>query len=100
MQIKPIMSGMFNSITVNNRIRLLVDKINELEARLDALAPVAPAEAETVTATVESETEFDLNTCDDPAELKAYALANYGLTITGNKKADTIRNEIKDHLGE
>jgi hypothetical protein len=45
---KAISPSMFNCLTVTKRLRALTDKVNELEARLEAPEPAATTEAETV----------------------------------------------------
>lgn len=107
MRFKAIMQGNFGAISVNNRLRGLHERIEALESAVDALTgkkePVVhdePTEtansAETVV--LENEPFFDWQLCDDVQDLKDYALLELGLTIRGNKKADTVRAEIKGFL--
>ena len=98
-----------NIIPLNARFRALFAAVNELTARIDALegnsgqhAPLE--ETETVSADAdlqepaELEPAFDWNTSNSQADLKAFALAQYGLTIKGNKKPETIRAELAAHI--
>lgn len=43
--------------------------------------------------------EFDYETCEDKSALREFAKSK-GLTIMGNKKAETIRNEIREFLSK
>lgn len=104
---RPIMAGLFGSTSVNARLREIIDYVNAMEERIKELEDgVKQAESlqeykepETVTATEANiEPAFDFESCDDTKQLKAYAFAEYGLTITGNKKSETIIKEIQAHI--
>lgn len=100
---KPLMSGMFNAVAVNRKLRQIwaaIDEIKEfqepeqaVEVSTEAPETVSEDSAETVVQEVDLE-EFDSNA------LKAWAWDTHALKITGNKKADTIRAEIKEFLSE
>lgn len=106
---KPILAGMFSAMSVNRKLRELHSRIDALESSLNltatdcaetetvTIAEPEPEKAEeTVTETVEA--AFDWRTTDDATALKAWAIENHGLEIKGNKKADTIRTEIRGFL--
>ena len=106
---KRIMPGLFNVMTVNRKLREIWDAIEEIrdvvyEGReIPESADVSEkviVEPETEVATVDAATEqpFDWKTSDDSSALKEFALSEFNLEIKGNKKADTVRNEIYNHL--
>jgi len=103
------MAGNFGAISVNNRLRELHERIDALEARIGDETPEIHAPVlETVTTSPETVTTntaetvvvdpFDWKTSEDVAALKAFAFTDLGLTIKGNKKADTVRAEIEGFL--
>ena len=109
---KAIMSGMFNAITVNRRLKDVSAALNELNSRIDALGGIEPAAvtsdesakvaeapvAAESTDTLQEEPTFDWQTSDDVVALKEFALERFKLEIKGNKKADTVRKEIAAYL--
>ena len=110
-QFKAILHGMFGAITVTKRLRDVWDAIKAIDARLTALETADSAEtvADEGTQTIaepvvaeEPEPEepagFNWQTCDDAQDLKEFALTEFNLEIKGNKRADTIRNEIEGYL--
>ena len=111
MKFRAIMQGNFGAISVNNRFRELYERIDALEARIGTETPeihaaiVEPEDtattntADTVTLEdQEDERDFNWRECEDATDLKEFALLEFGLSIKGNKKADTVRAEIKGFL--
>lgn len=102
---KAIRAGMFGALSVNVRMREIWDAINEIRAAIGikeaAKETVTVDSAETVVETVAdepAEEQFDWKTSDDAAALKAFAREKFGLEIRGNKRADTVREEIEGFL--
>lgn len=97
-------SGMFSVMAINRKLREIWVAIEAIEAH------VGMAEAETTdestkvvaepqeVAETASEPVFDWKTSDDVSSLKEFAMEKLGLEIKGNKKADTVRNEIYNFL--
>ena len=85
----PIM-GKVSSIAVNVRLRQLHQRIDELEARL---AEVVVGRADS--GENDGDEPFEWRTSEDCQALKDYAQKEFGQTIKGNKKPETIRAEIE-----
>lgn len=96
-EFKPILMGNFGPVAVSRRLREIHKRIDELEEMLSGKAVNETVDsAETVILEDSKEEEsFDWKTCDDAQALKAYALEKHGLSIKGNKKAETVREEIE-----
>lgn len=109
MKFKALMNGTVNAVSINQRLRALWEAFAQLKsdiAQLQALAGVVPKTNETVPveAVVETieevpaESAFDWQKSEDVTALKAFALKELNLTITGNKGAARIRSDIADFL--
>lgn len=101
-----------NIIPLNRKMKEIIDEVNALREEVDELksgsfAVATGAESETTseseTVELESSAEegsgeaetFDWETSDDVIALKKYSLDKFGKAIKGNKRAETVREEIK-----
>ena len=101
-----------NKSNLNKENKRLWDHVNSLEERIANLESAAVhCEAETVAdedtqamiieeAHKTEDEKFDWVECEDAAKLKWYAKTFLKLEIKGNKKAETIKAEIADHLAK
>ena len=85
-------------VPINKRLRLLTDKINELEARLDALngsqgESVADEATQTIVEPVDVAQPEEATLIEDELRQKAKGL---GVTNWHNKKLENIINEIAE----
>ncbi len=112
MKFKALMNGTVNAVAINQRLRALWDAFAKLQrdiTELQKAAGIVPAAISIVIAektTPESSPAiiepvapvFDWQKSDDVDALKAFALKELNLSITGNKGAPRIRADIADFL--
>jgi hypothetical protein len=98
---KAIPASLFNCLTVTKRLRVLTDKANELEARINAITgaqitTVAVEASQTIIepiATVKTVQTDESTLIEDELRQKAKGL---GVTNWHNKKLENIINEIAE----
>lgn len=95
-----------NIIPFNKKMIEIVDQVNKLTQIIESNESPSKANetdkqemAVEVTVSVpEDPAVFDWRTSEDVAALKEYAKESFDLEIKGNKKADTVREEIREFL--
>jgi hypothetical protein len=100
-EFKTIPTSLFNCLTVTKRLRVLTDKANELEARINAITgaqitTVAVEASQTIIepiATVKTVQTDESTLIEDELRQKAKGL---GVTNWHNKKLENIINEIAE----
>jgi hypothetical protein len=101
-----------NLSALNKANRRVWDYAVELEKRIAELENKSCCKVETIVGpesivVIETEEEvitedspFDWAECEDAATLKAWAKEEHALEIKGNKKPETIKQEIADYLSK
>lgn len=94
----PLTSGLFGPVAVNRKLKQLWDEIDTLKAVIAEMSERKEIEHVELNPEEQTEEEFNWRTSQNATALKDFAFESLGVTIKGNKKPETIRDEIKEFI--